>query len=153
MQSNFPPCMFTETGSGPRISKKLNSASHLLGADHACQHHEVKNDPPEPPLLGRPEDDAGMCRTCGGQRKEIAVACDEDTPLRECECGLLQIRDASKPLVQRCRHIDAALSESGGDGRVDVLVEVVFDHHPGILWGAIAPRSIKQTRARPGLQL
>ncbi len=90
-------------------------------------------------MLGRPEDDASMCNTCGGQHKEIAVACHENTPLRERVRKLLEVRRAAQPLVERCRNVDAALPESGSNSRVDVLVEVVRDCHPRPLSAVFAP--------------
>lgn len=129
------------------VSEELDSPRHFLGAGHSRQHHEIKDDLPKTPMLGWPEDDAGMCSTCGGQHKKIAVACDEDAPLRESICKLLKIRSAAKPLIERCRNIDAALPESGSNGRVDVLVEVVRDCHPRRLSAAFAQSANKQTRS------
>jgi hypothetical protein len=103
-------------------------------------------------MLGWPEDDAGMCSTCGGQHEKIGVACYEDAIPRECECELLRIRSAAKPLIERCRNIDASLPESGSNGRGDVLVEVVFDRHPSTLSAAITASSSKQAGARLRLQ-
>lgn len=107
-------------------SEELDSARHFLGARHPCQYHEVENDLPKTPMPGWPEDDASMCSDGGGQHKEVAVACHENTHLRESVRKLLEVRSAAQPLVGCCRNIDAALPESGSDGRVDVLVKVVL---------------------------
>jgi len=134
------------------VSEELDSPRHFLGAGHSRQHHEIKDDLPKTPMFGWPEDDAGMCSTCGGQHKKIAVACDEDAPLRVREFELPHIRSASKALIKRCRSIDATLPESSSDGRVYMLVEVVFDRHPSTLSAAITASAIKQARAGLHLQ-
>jgi hypothetical protein len=84
------------------VSEELDSASHFLGARQPCQHHEVQNNLPKTPMLGWPEDDARMCSACGGQHKEITVACHENATLRESISKLLD--------PKRRQALDRALS-------------------------------------------
>ncbi len=98
-------------------------------------------------MLGWPEDDAGMRSACGCQHEEITIAGHENSSLRQSMRKLPEIRSPAKPLVGRCRHIDASLPQSDGDGQGNVFVEVVSDFHPRTLSAAVAPFASEQAWA------
>ena len=112
------------TTNGRITSEELDSVDHVRFGEACVHKYQVFDDLAEGVGIKVDEDDARVRHTTVGKADEVRVGSDEN-PVGPCgEREVRRVGGGAEADVDRSRDIDPPSAETGGDRRVDVLIEV-----------------------------